>query len=564
MTDFANRLAQVLADRSDTLFGVPGGGPNLDLVSAATEVGMRFVLSHGETSAAIMASVYGLITGGPTGVVVTRGPGAASAVNGAAQATLDRFPLVMITDTVTADQAPRISHQRLDQRALFAPVTVCSATASNDMTDLAGLVDRASQWPPGAVHLDYDPDALSLDAQPPSMQAPAAPVVADQIGAALQLVGNSARPIVIVGMEAATIDHTAKLIGDPPPIRGLLERLDCPVLTTYQAVGLVPTEGSLNAGLYTNGTLEQPSLDQADLIVMIGVDTVEPIPTPWKQTVPVITISSAPAIDGFVVADVALVGDVATVGHQLLSAAGHGGWSHSWSTGDGAAMRADVRERLRPASAVGSGSGARAAPEAGSESFGPIELVDAVRQSVAPMAIQPTVTVDAGAHFLAIMPLWPVAQPFDLLISNGLATMGFSIPAAIGGSLARPGRPIVAFVGDGGLSMTLAELETIVRLQLPITVVVFNDSALSLIAVKQGENDSGPRTGGGGPAAIRYEATDFATIAKASGLDGHVAESSEDVRTILTASPGQWTRPRLIDARIDPADYRHIIGATRG
>ena len=80
---------------------------------------------------------------------------------------------------------------------------------------------------------------------------------------------------------------------------------------------------------------------------------------------------------------------------------------------------------------------------------------------------QATATVDAGAHFLAIMPFWPAAAPLRLLISNGLATMGFALPAAIAAALARPGLPVVCMVGDGGLAMTLAELETLARLQLP-------------------------------------------------------------------------------------------------
>jgi acetolactate synthase-1/2/3 large subunit len=152
------------------------------------------------------------------------------------------------------------------------------------------------------------------------------------------------------------------------------------------------------------------------------------------------------------------------------------------------------------------------------------------------------------------MPRWPVTKPFDLLISNGLATMGFAIPAAIGAALADPGRPVLAMCGDGGLSMTMAELETIARLDLPITVVVFNDSALSLIALKQQPEH-------GGDEAIRYRPTDFATIGQASGLEGFVAESADDVRRLMSES---WINPRLIDARIDPADYRHLIAVTRG
>ena len=566
VTEFAHRLARILADRSDTLFGVPGGGPNLDVVGAATAEGMRFVLAHAEASAAIMASTYGLLTGGPSGVVVTRGPGATSAANGAAQATLDRYPLVVITDTVTAAQTPRISHQRFDQRALFQPITVASITASSSAApdeaaddepvehaaaDLGTIIDRAAQWPLGAVHLDYDPTATTDQHAPPHLVPPALPPVADRIGPAAELMMPSRRPVVIVGMEAAWLDHQAALTGAEPPIRRLVEELACPVLTTYQAVGLVPTEGTLNAGIYTNGALEQPVLDEADLLLMIGVDTVEPIPTAWRQTAPVITISAADPIDAFIPADVSLHGDLATMAHQLVSTVRHREWAHTWSPDAAAVLRADARRALRPnarplASAAPGG--------ATGERFSPVTLVDALLDGLAGADQPPVATVDAGAHFLAIMPRWPVARPFDLLISNGLATMGFAVPAAIGAALAHPGRPVLALCGDGGLSMTMAELETIARLDLPITVVVFNDSALSLIAVKQ-------EPGHGGDAAIRYRPTDFATIGRASGLDGFVADSADDVRDLMSES---WIKPRLIDARIDPGDYRHLIEATRG
>ncbi len=537
MTGFAHRLATTLADRSDLLFGVPGGGPNLDVVGAAAAAGMRFVLAHGESAAAIMASSYGLLTGRPTGVVVTRGPGATSVANGAAQATLDRYPLVVVTDTVTAEQTPRISHQRFDQRALFRPISVASMTASSSL-DLEAAVDRAAQWPPGAVHLDYDPDAAPGQCPEPHVLPPVDPPVGDRIEPAVELLTAARRPVIIAGMEAAWLDHLHRLAGADGPIRQLLTDLGCPVLTTYQAIGLVPTEGPVNAGLFTNGALERPVLEAADLIITIGLDTVEPIPTPWQATAPTITLSAGAAIDRFVPADVSLVGDLATLAHQLVATARRRRWRHHWPAEAGAAMRVGARRRVSQ-------------PEG---PMGPIGLVGAMLDRLAGFDVAPVTTVDAGAHFLAVMPRWPVRRPFDLLISNGLATMGFALPAAIGAALAHPDRPVLALCGDGGLSMTMAELETAARLRLPITVVVFNDATLSLIAVKQ-------RPGQGDESAIRYRATDFATIAEASGLEGSVAHSVEDVGRLLVNRP---TGPRLIDARIDPGEYRHLITATRG
>src|ERR1700745_2043193 len=97
------------------MFGVPGGGPNLDVVGAAEAAGLRFVLAHGETAATIMAATSADLTGVPGSVVVTRGPGLASAVNGIAHAALDRLPVLVIADTVAAADAGRVSHQRIHQ-----------------------------------------------------------------------------------------------------------------------------------------------------------------------------------------------------------------------------------------------------------------------------------------------------------------------------------------------------------------------------------------------------------------------------------------------------------------
>ena len=101
--DLAKELIGALAEAGvDRLFGIPGGGPNLEKIGAGASAGMPFVLAHGETAACIMASTYGLLTGRPGVCVVTRGPGLASAVNGVAPATLDRFPLLVVSDTVPA------------------------------------------------------------------------------------------------------------------------------------------------------------------------------------------------------------------------------------------------------------------------------------------------------------------------------------------------------------------------------------------------------------------------------------------------------------------------------
>lgn len=508
---------------ADTVFGMPGGGPNLALIGAAEAAGLRFVLSHGETAGAIMAATYGLLTGAPATAISTRGPGVASAVNGAAQATLDRFPLLFVSDCVPVSDTERVAHQRIDQMALMAPVTKGTGRLGGDAAaaDVArAAVALAGAAPRGAVHLDFDPGSASTHPGDPAVPPP---VDRYELDRARSLLADSDRPLVIVGFGA---------VDEAPRVRDVLERMGCPVLTTYQSAGVLPEGHPQLAGLYTGGMTERPMLAAADLVVAVGLDTVEPIPTPWDLEVPVVSIDTSGPASTFLPTDVALVG--ASVADLLEGIAA--GVAHGWPTGAGAGALADTRDALMATSAG---------------TFGPVELANAVARRAPAVS---TATVDAGAHFLAIMPFWPAASPLSVLISNGLATMGFALPAAIGAALARPGEPVVCMVGDGGLGMALAELETVARLRLPITVVVFDDAALSLIEIKQ-------RDGQGGAAAVRYSPVDFAAVAKAVGLD---ATTVDTVAGLERALDGGWDRPRLVDARIDPTPYPALLRITRG
>lgn len=545
-TNLATRLASALRlARADIAFGVPGGGPNLDVVEAMSDQEIRFILAHSETASCIMAATYGSIAGRAAPVVVTRGPGAASAVNGAAQATLDRQSLILITDTVPSASLERVPHQRLDQRAMLDPVVVGSITFGNNSTDdeLADVVAEAVRWPRGTVHIDYDADAGSVGSSNPIVRPANAQAVAnDKAEEAIEnKIRNARTPVVIVGV--AALEASAE-------VRSAIVSFGAPVLSTYQSTGVMSSEHDLYAGLFTNGASERPLLEQADLLIAIGLDMVEPIPSAWNYVAPVVSLAPIPTVDPYLPIAHEAIGDLGTLSRRLLPGSSSEG-SNQWKPNAAAQHRESVRRQLRDYSSgtnverVSSGLGSR------QSGIDPIDLVTTVAE-YAPDSV--TVCVDAGAHFLAVMPFWPVHDPGRLFISNGLATMGYSVPAAIGAALARPGEPVISFVGDGGLGMSLAELETIVRLDLPITVVVFNDATLSLIDIKQ-------KIGSRNSDAVGYTLTDFAATARSFGLDATVAKTSDELRAAL---PGNWNRPRLLDVRIDPSSYHHLIEVTRG
>jgi len=141
------------------IFGVPGGGGSLDVIDAAARTSLPFVLTATETAGVIAAIAQAEITGAPGACLTGLGPGAASAVNGVACALLDRAPVIVITDAHPAS-ADGCTHQRLDQCALFAPVTKWSASIRATDVDavMADAIARAIASPPGPVHLDLPAD----------------------------------------------------------------------------------------------------------------------------------------------------------------------------------------------------------------------------------------------------------------------------------------------------------------------------------------------------------------------------------------------------------------------
>jgi acetolactate synthase-1/2/3 large subunit len=513
-TGFADGLATAGVRQ---MFGMPGGGPNLDMIGAAAERGIGFLLARGETAACIMAGAFGLLTGTTGVALATRGPGLTSAANGLAQAELDRAPLLLVSDCVPAGQRDRTGHQRLDQLAVSAPLTRWNGTLGHrdPAATVAGAVALAAGPPAGAVHLDYDPGAAGD--LPPAAPRPL-PVDELALRQATALAAGARHPVVILGAGAAAALP-----------RSVLAEL--PVLTTYQALGCVDATGPDAAGLFTNAALEQPLLEQTDLIVGVGLDGIEPMPGTWRYPAPVLLLSATPVDGAYFGSPHVVLGPLERTLTAVLAAT-----RADWPAGAGSTHRT-----ARLAELTG-------APD--STDLHPVDLALAVAEAAGPAQV----TVDAGAHMLAVMPFWPATRPHQVLISNGLATMGYALPAAIGAALARPGERVWCLVGDGGLGMTLAELETLARHQLPVTVVVFDDAALSLIEIKQ-------RAGQGDAGAVRFGSVDFAAVAIAMGVPASTADDLSGVRAALGRVR---SGPFLLDARINPAGYRHILAVSRG
>ena len=239
------------------IFGMPGGGSNLDVIDAARRAGLRFVLSQTETGGALMAAAQAEITGAPGACLCTLGPGVSSIVNGVAHAFLDRVPLVVMTDAIESGPA-RFEHQRLPHDALLARITKASMALTAERPDsVQAAIELASSHPAGPVHFDCAAPAMSADVsltavadglrqRLKAVAACTAPEPPQPSERACQLLRDARRPVLIAGLDA-------RAPGSAAALGVLCGRRAFPVFVTYKAKGAIADDHPSYAGLFTLG-----------------------------------------------------------------------------------------------------------------------------------------------------------------------------------------------------------------------------------------------------------------------------------------------------------------------
>lgn len=507
------------------IYGVPGGGSSLDLIAGAEALGMTFVLARSENAAVMMAAADADVCGTPGAALTTKGPGLAQAMNGLAHASLDRAPVICITDGFSKALSAYVTHQVFDQEGMSRPVVKAYSRLEGDdpATEIERLIDLACTPCRGPVHIELTGVAARRKVAPSSQTAGSMPE-APSFEQARTLLSQARRPVVVVGLEARGVpDETLRLV----------EGLGCPVLTTYKAKGVIPNAHPARVGLFTGGAAEAPTLERGDLIILIGLDPVELILQPWRYDIPVLDIAEICHEPHYTKMTAGVYGPLAA----SLDALTGRNESSDWTSGEiidlAVAMHASV-----------------AFPQ-GSE-IDPQFIVEAAADHLGDARI----TVDAGAHMLSATGFWPANRPNDLQISNGLASMAFALPAAIGTGLADPSRRVIAFTGDGGLKMCVGELATAVQYQVPVTVVVFNDGALTMIDLKQQQR-------GMASAGVRWPRTDFAAVARGFGCVAWRVSTRAEYEAALSEA-AQTPGPSLIDVVLDPGGYAAQLKAMRG
>jgi len=513
------------------LFGYPGD-PNIEFMEAARRAGMQFVLARREGTAGLMAEAYGFLTGRPGVCMSTLGPGASNLVNAVAGALLDRVPMLAVSGQIETKREQVFSHQVLDHTLMFAPVSKWASRVAPDT--VAGVMRRALRTAmaerPGPVHITTPADVVGAEAiddaltLPPFKTVPAAVQVfaADAASADVPARLRAARhPVILAGIGAQrALAHDA--------LGRLAEQAGLPVVVSPMAKGVLAEDHPYYAGTLDMACNELvwQFLKECDLLLAIGFDAVELI-KPWQLAVPTVHIDATPNTDQIYPADAELVGDIPAILDAIGAA-----WSGEpkW---EAAAVRRQ-REALRAAYYSGRVAG----------KLNPTDVVDLVREAAPRDAVA---TTDVGSHKLLVGQGWTAFEPRSVLMTNGLSSMGYSLPAAIAAKLVHPERPVVCFVGDGGLAMVQGELSVAASLGLDLVIIVFCDNSLNRIEIKQ-KNRNYPSWG------TLIDAVELEPLARAMGCEGVMVDSAAALSRAL-ADGRPRARPLLIGAQIDPAQY---------
>jgi len=517
------------------VYGIPGE-ETLDVNHALEHSeSIRFIPVRHEESAAFMADAYGRYTHRPGVCLSTLGPGATNLTTGIADAYLDRAPMVALTGQVGIQQMHKETHQYIDVVEMLRPITKWNARVGDPRVvpeTVRKAFALAAAEKPGATHLELPEDVMSHPAQGsplPRMSAASAAPAYESLDGAARLLQAARRPVLLVGNGVVRTDSAQAL-------RRFCEQTGLHVITTFMGKGVVDADDEhylFTAGLRSQD-YPQGLMGKVDLVVTVGYDLVEWSPTAWNPDgrLDIVCIDTQPAdIDAHYVPRVELIGDIGAILDRL---------SEMLAVSPPAAYEIPPYHKAL-----------LSVLDVGSDDDHPVKPQRALHDLRNVMGPKDLLVSDVGAHKLWIARLWQAHEPNTVWISNGFAAMGFALPAAISAALAAGGRhKVVAVVGDGGFLMSASELETAVRLRVPLACVIWSDGSFGLIEMHQ-ERRFGHVTG------TRFGNPDFVALARSFGAEGLRVERARDLAPTLERAL-RAEGPVVVDVPIDYNENRKL------
>ena len=455
----------LVAEGVDTLFAYPGGMA-IDLFDALYgETDFRVVLPRHEQGLVHAADGYARATG-KTGVcLVTSGPGATNLVTGIATANYDSVPLVCFTGQVPTNLIGNDAFQEVDIVGICRNICKYAVTVRR-REDLGRIIKEAfyiaRTGKPGPVLVDLPKDvqnALGPDEYPSEVSIrgykPSTGVHMGQLKKAAAMLESAKRPLFLLG-------GGVNIAGAGKQMTALAERLGVPAVTTIMGKGALPADHPLyigNMGMHGN-VAANTAVSECDLLFSIGTrfnDRITGKIEEFAKGAKIVHIDiDAASISRNIVVDVPIVADAREAIEKLSEIALPPKHAEGW------AERLQALKAQTPLTMEGKGK------------LNPQDIMAAINEAY-PEAI---FTTDVGQNQMWATQFLQLRGESRLLTSGGLGTMGYGLPAAIGAKLGRPEMPVVSISGDGGFQMNEQELATAVCEELPVTIVILNNSYL--------------------------------------------------------------------------------------
>ena len=514
------------------IFGIPGE-ENLDIMDALLDSSIQFITTRHEQGAAFMADVYGRLTGGAGVCMSTLGPGATNLITGVADANMDHAPLVAIAGQADTHRLHKESHQVLDLEEIFRAFTKYSSRIL--APDIIAEVTRkafklAQSEKAGACFIEFPENIakMEIDHAPLRVKHVSFPEPpANRVAYAAEVISRAKNPIILAGNGVIRANASQQMAD-------FSEKLNIPITNTFMAKGVVPFRHPMalgSAGLQSQDYVNL-GFNHADTIICVGYDLVEYHPHLWHPTKDrtIVHIDSSPAeVDAHYPVCVGVVGDIRhsldRIAQQVKPFKAH-------------ALR-PLREAL-----------IKEMNQHRDDTSYPVKPQKLIWDLRTALDLEDIVICDVGAHKMWMARMFRCEYPNTCLISNGFASMGIAVPGAIGAKMACPDKAVVAVTGDGGFMMNIQEIETCVRLKIPMVVLIWNDSGYGLIEWKQLSQF-------GRSSYVDFDNPDFIKLAESFGAKGYkIEDTSELLPTLKSAISDDAVS--IIDCPVDYSENMRL------
>ena len=542
------------AEGVEYVFGIPGEETS-DLIMSLLDSKIKFVLVRHEQAAAFMADMYGRQTQNVGVCLSTLGPGATNLTTGVANANMDRSPILVITGQTDTDFLHKESHQNMDAVAMFKPITKWRWSIRN-ADSIPEIVRRAFkialEEKAGAVHLELPQDIAKMesDIKPiKTQQVFRSRPNEELIEKAAKLILESKTPILLVGN--GCIRGRASLY-----VRKFVEKTGICSMNTFMAKGVISDKSDRH--LHTIGIREADhasiAMREADLVIAIGYDLVEYSPKHWNGSLDkkIIHIDFTPAeSDTYypptieIAADIeytmyAILGEIERIRKQDETEEEKQRQYRIPQSDPPELFKTIKREIVWRLERYKNDFSYPIKPE---------KLVLDVRDALDESDI---VISDVGVHKLWVAKIYNTYTPNTCIVPNGFCSMGFALPAAIAAQLVDPSHKIVVMCGDGGFLMNVQEIETAVRLRLPIIVIVWCDYDYGMISLKQIYEF-------GRSAFTKFNNPNFVKLAESFGAIGYNVRSTEEFSKVLEKAKVSKSSPVIISIDVDYSRNRLLL-----